>query len=288
MVATVESAGQRFMRPPSSCGTEFAQLQWTGTVAVRLYDDLHLGLRFNSPAVQDAVVAGLGGLVAADVLDPTPYFSVRLGTPGRRKAAPLHYLYLGSRPVLGTRDIARLLRGLGNHLGAHLAGEPEGYVVDAVPVLSPRGMLLVPRAMLAMARAVDRVLLPAGFGFADVPSVAVEPGTATVVVREPLLGLAPGADQVAALGPSLPEPTVVPGRYPLAGWLVHVPAEQAGPLRPAVGVLHTTGLVHPPYPFGAQAALEAMAALTERAPVTGVSWSADEDLVAQVLDFGRA
>ena len=288
MTATVESAGQRYLRPPSSCGTEFAQLEWTGTAAVRLDDDLHVGLRFNSPAVQDVVVAGLGDRVAPDVLDPTPYYSVRLGTPGRRRATPLHYLYLGSKPVLGTRDVARLLRGLGNHLEPHLVGEPEGYVVDAVPVLSPRGMLLAPRALPPMARAVDRLLLPAGFGLADVPSVAVEPGSATVVVHAPALDLVPGADRIAALGPSLPEPTVAPGRYPLAGWLVQVPADQAGPLRPAAAVLHTTGLVHPPYPFGAQAALEAMSALTERAPVTGVAWTADEDLVTQVLDAGRA
>ncbi len=287
MSMTDPTHAPQFLRPPSSCGNELERVEWTGTLAVHLHDDLHVGLRFNDESVQQIVEEALGDRVVTGLSDPTPFYSLRMGTAGRRKAAPLHYLYLGGKPVLGTRDPVRLLSGLANHLSAHLVDERDGYVAEAVPVLTPTGMLLVPQEILSMARVIDRVLVPAGFSFADVPHVGLDLVAASVVVPEPLVTISPGVEPLSPLPSGLRETCVAPGRYPLAGWLWPAAPEQVGALRPAMAVFRTIGLLRRPFPDGAQAALDGIAALATQVPITGVAWSSHDDLAFQVLEHGR-
>ena len=75
-----EQVDQRqFLGAPSTCGSEFDDIAWTGTVAVHLHDDLHLGVRFNDAGVQAHVAAALGDRVRdhAARRRPTPYASAR-------------------------------------------------------------------------------------------------------------------------------------------------------------------------------------------------------------------
>ncbi len=282
----VEEPEIRFVSGPSTCGSEFDDIAWTGTVAVHVRDDIHLGLRFNDAALQAHVTEALGPMVReSDAPVPVAY-SVRVGTAGRRKAAPLHHLYYGGRPVLGTRDLGRLLGGIERHLSPMVA-PPEGLLVNAVPVRTPRGVLLVPTDVLGMTGSVDRLLVPEGYAFADVPRVVLHPDDGTLEVPAPVLDLTPSGDALAALGPSVSEERLDPGHYPIAGWLLAVSADQVGPLRPSVAVAHAARLLETPFPTGAQAALEALVALGARVPMTGVSWATPDELVGHVLDAGR-
>jgi hypothetical protein len=280
-----DSPTATFLRPPSACGSEFERLDWTGTVAVHVEGDKHLGLRFNDAAVQQAVTRALGDRVVAD-LTPVPYYSLKLGTPGRRHKTPMHYLYLGPRPVLGTRDLGRLLDGLALHLSAQVTRRSptghEGYLVDALAVRTPNGVLLVPAQLMAMANVVDRVLVGAGFALADAPYVQLDPARREVVVPEPVVPIAVPDEELSGLGPSASEERLAPGRYPLAGWLMKTGADEAGPLRKAKALLYGAGLLVTPFPRGAQAALEDLLDLFDDVGATGVAWSSEEELVEAV------
>jgi hypothetical protein len=288
MTQAIEVTEAQFLRPPSACGDEFERVTWSGTVAVHLRDDVHLGLRFNNADLQELVTTTLGDRVVPDLVDVPPYYSVRVGTPGRRKAAPMHHLYLGGRPVLGTRDLLRLVGGVGRHISAHLPTTRTGYVVDAIPVLTPRGVLLVPQEILSMSGPTDRVLMPAGFRFADVPRCEIDLVDASVIVPEQLVGCQVSRDDVAVIAPSPPESWLQPGRYPLAGWLLAVHADLVGPLRPAAAVLYTARLLDPPFSSGAQAALDGLRSLATRVPMTGITWTTHEEMIAAVLAAGQA
>jgi hypothetical protein len=286
MTEQVQQETRQFVAAPSTCGSEFDDIAWTGTLAVHLHDDLYLGVRFNDEGVRAHVATALGDRVHEHV-DAAPAYSVRLGKAGRRKAAPLHHLYFGGRPVLGTRDLGRLLGGLARHLGPHLA-PVEGLVSSSVPVATPRGVLLVPGDVPGMTGSVDRLLVPEGFAFADAPRVVLHPEDGTVEVPAPGVDVAATDDQLAGLGPSVSEERLPVGRHPIAGWLVSVAADQTGPLRPVVAVGHAVRQLETPFPQGAQAALDAMVALAGRVPFTGVSWATPDELVTQVRDAGRA
>ncbi len=286
-VQEVEAEAPEYLRPPEACGDEFEKVTWTGTVAVHVKDALHLGVRFNDERLQRLAVDALGERVASDLLEAPPLFSVKVGTPGRRKAAPLHFLYLGVRPVLGTRDLPRLMSGLANHVGAHLPREREGHVVDAIPVMTPRGLLLVPQEILSMAGAIDRVLTPAGFRFADVPRVELDLENAEVIIPEPAVDFSLSPEEAAKIAPTIAQPRLEPGRYPLAGWLLSVAASRIGRLSHASAVLYVSRLLETPFPSGAQATLEGVVSLTSRVPATGITWSTHDEMVDVVLAAGQ-
>ncbi len=286
MTEIEDQAQPKFLQAPAACGEDLEQVDWTGTVPVRLTDDLHLGIRFDNSDLQQLVTDALGERVAHEVENPAPFYSVRLGTAGRRKKAPLHTLLLGGRPVLSTRDLGRLVRGLGNHVSSHLSS--EGYVVEAVPVAAPGGVLLVPTEILAMGRVTDRLLLPAGFRMADVPRVVLNPAKAQVTVPESVVELSVPAARLAAIGATTSEETLPAGTYDLSGWLVQVPAPLLGPLRTVDALRSAAPLIHPPYPAGAQAALDEMRLLVDAIPMTGITWITHDDLVTTVLEAGRA
>lgn len=287
MTQAVEVTAAQFLRPPSACGDEFERVSWSGTVAVHIKDDVHLGLRFNNADLQRLVTAALGDRVVPELVDAPPFYSARVGTPGRRKAAPMHHLYLGARPVLGTRDLLRLVAGIGSHISAHLPTVRTGYVVDAIPVMTPRGVMLVPQEILSMSGATDRVLMPAGFRFADVPRCEIDLADASIIVPDQLVESQISRDDVAAIAPSQPEAWLQPGRYPLAQWLLSVRADLVGPLRPAAAVLYGARLLDPPFPSGAQAALDDLLSLATRVPMTGITWTSHEEMIAAVLAAGQ-
>ena len=153
--------------------------------------------------------------------------------------------------------------------------------------MTPRGVLLVPADVPGMTGSVDRLLVPEGFTFGDVPRPVLHADDGTVEVPAPVVDVTATPDELAALGPSVSEDRLPAGRYPIAGWLLSVPADQTGPLRPAVAVAHAARLLETPFPSGAQAALDDIVALAARVPMTGVSWATPDELVGQVLDAGR-
>lgn len=275
-----------FLRPPSACGTEFEQVDWVGTLEVDLDGARRLGIRFNDGRLLEATGAALGDRATVGDDDTPPYFSVKLNEPTRRRKHPLHYVYLGARPVVGSRDVQRLLDGLAAHLGQHLEAPPtDVYTAPLVPVRSPAGVLLVPGDLAVMSKVVDRVLRPEGYVAADVPFVHLDLANAEVVVPTPVVHIALDAATRAEL-PSDHEERLTPGRYPVARWLVAVGAEDAGPLRHSMAVLHATRGLRTPFPHGAQAAVDDVARATKDVPVAGVTWASDEELVQAVLEAG--
>jgi hypothetical protein len=283
----VEADEPRFLQPPSACGTEFEQVDWVGTIAIHIREQLYVGLRFNDRGVQEAVTRALGDRVV-EGLETVAYYSLKIGTPGRRKKTPMHYLYLGNRPIVGTRDVGRLIAGLSAQLSFILAPPEEGYVLYAVPVMTPAGLLLVPGEISQMANVVDRVLDGEDFRFADVPAVGLDAATGQVVVPASSVPLEIDADTLADLGPSASEGRLEPGSYPLAGWLMAVGADDAGPLRHAKAVLYGTRMLNSPFPHGAQAAVDDIARIVKDLPVAGVSWASEDELVGAVLEAGRS
>jgi hypothetical protein len=286
MTEHVVQGERRYVAAPTTCGSEFDDITWTGTLAVHLHDDLHVGIRFSDEGVRAHVAAALGDR-ARDHSDAPPAYSVRLGRPGRRKAAPLHHLYHGGRPVLGTRDLGRLLGGLARHLSPLLEPVP-GLGVDAVPVGTPRGVLLVPAGVPGLTGSVDRLLVPAGLTFADVPRSVLHPDEGAVEVPAPVVEITATPDELARLGPSVTEDRLPAGRHVIAGWLVPVAADHVGPLTGAAAVGHAARQLAAPFPGGAQAALDGVVALVEQVPVTGVSWATPDELVSRVRDAGLA
>ena len=274
-----------FLRPPSACGTEFEQVDWTGTISVHLRDNVYAGVRFNDPGMQEAVTHGLGDRVV-EGLEPIPYYTLRIGTPGRRAKTPLHYLYIGTRPVVASRDLSRLVDGLAAHLSAETDLSPDGYLAYAAAVMTPRGMFLAPGELVTMAKAFDRVLRPAGFSIVDVPAVRLDLDRRQVIVAEPVVPVSVGAATLGALGPSVPEAKVAPGSYDLAGWLMGVGADEVGPLRPAKAVLYATRMLRTPFPHGAQAAVDGVSRMVSELQVEGVNWASDEELIQAVRDAG--
>jgi hypothetical protein len=277
-----------FLRAPSACGTEFDQVDWAGTLTVRFQDDKHAGLRFNDKRLMEAVALQLEDRVRDFDPPAPPYYSIKLNAPTRRSKTPMHYVYLGPRPVVGTRDVARLLDGLATHLGQHFdKARTDAYMCSAVPVLTPAGILLVPGDLNLMSKVVDRVLRPAGYEIAEVPFVYLDPAAGEVEIPQPPLGLRLDDDTRAALPASAAEARLGPGRYKIDRWLMPVSADDAGPLRHAKAVLYGTRSIRAPFPRGAQAAVDDVARLTDDVPVTGVAWSSDEGLVQAVLQAGR-
>lgn len=283
-----DSAEPTFLRPPSACGTEFEQVAWVGTLAVHLLDRKYAGIQFNDQRLMDAVARRLGDRVTEPEGNVPAYYSVKLNAPTRRRQNPMHYVYLGARPVVGTRDVSRLLDGLAAHVGQHLEVATDVYTSHGIPVRTPAGVLLVPSDLLLMSKVVDRVLRPAGYVTADVPFVHLDLDAAAVVVPESALSLKLDEATIAALPASEADQALAPGRYPIARWLVPVGAEEAGPLRHAQAVLHVTRSLKTPFPHGAQAAVNDVARVAKDVPVLGVTWASDEELVQAVLEAGRS
>ena len=286
MTEQVEQQRQ-FLGAPSTCGSEFDDIAWTGTVAVHLHDDLHLGVRFNDAGVQAHVAAALGdrvrdhagasrGLLRTPRQGRTPQGGPAAPALLRRPTGPRH-----ARP----RAAARRRRP---------APQPAPRAARRAArqrrrrCMTPRGVLLVPGRRPGH----DRVGRPAA-------------GPRGVHVRATCRGRAPrrrrhrrgaragrrrhGDRRRArrASAPRWPRSGSPAGRYPIAGWLLSVPADQTGPLRPAAAVAHAARLLETPFPSGAQAALDGIVALAARVPMTGVSWATPDELVGQVRDAGR-
>ena len=154
---------------------------------VRLDDQTQVGIRFNDQRLMDAIAQRLGDRVIKTEEDVPAYYSVKLNAPTRRRKAPLHYVYLGTRPVVGTRDVSRLVQGLAAQLDRNLEHPTDEYLWYGVPVRTPTGVLLVPTDLMLMGKVVDRVLRPEGYVTADAPHVQVDLETGHVVVPEPTL-----------------------------------------------------------------------------------------------------
>lgn len=285
MTTSAMLTGARFLAPPSACGDELEQVDWAGTLAVHLHDEIYVGIRCSSAPLLDALARCLRHRVLEDVSAPA-FYSLRLGTAGRRSTAPLHHLHEGGRAVLATRDVRRLVHGLAQHLNGQLPRDTSRLVVEAVPVDTPRGVLLVPQEILNMTRPSHRLLTGGGYRLADVPRVVLEPGCPHVVVPDPYTAADLTSFDLIPPGVPVHEPVLEPGRYPLAGWLLRVGPDRVGPLPAFEAAALIAHLLPPPYPDGAQSAIETILDTVVRIPTTGVTWSTGDELVAAVVTAG--
>ncbi|MCW2621576.1 MAG: hypothetical protein JWL64_1178, partial [Frankiales bacterium] len=163
-----------FLQGPGVCGNDLETRAWAGTLALALPDGARLGVRASSAGLLQAVSDLYADRVVAE--DGPALYSLALGEPGRRRAAPMHFLYYGGQVLTGSRDIGRLVRALVWHLSALLeTGDEDLRAVGTVLELPDGRLLLAPPELLAMAAPVDRLLLRSGAAVADVAWVALRP-----------------------------------------------------------------------------------------------------------------
>lgn len=177
-------------------------------------------------------------LLAAYVVDvdggPANY-SVRIGDPEgtSRSARPVHMLFRSSQAVARSRNPARVVRALLAHLGPLLEPPaPELLRVRAVAVVAGGRAALLPAGVGADLKSVQPHLRRAGIRLADVPHATIDPADGTLVVAAPELELDTKAlaelDRMERSARA-DDPTVEPGRYPLAA-MVFFAGDPAGPL----------------------------------------------------------
>jgi hypothetical protein len=267
------------LAPPSSCGNEMEQLDWAGPITVSL-GELLVGVRTTSTTLTELLAAALGSHVRSQPEAPA-YYSLKLGTPSRRRQTPMHYLYVGSRVVFGSRDIKRVVDALLARLSIHAFAPPAPYLcLRGVPVAFEDKVVLAPPELLAFPLQVERALLPRGVAVGTHEYVAVG-GDGSLQPPHTLLDLreehtaAAQLEQVAALSPEPPLPAA-PWRP--ATWLIETADEASGELEPAQALLYGVRQLRLPLPTTAQQALEDVAAVTEVATVRRVSWQTPDEL----------
>ena len=276
------------LQPPRVCGDETEKMEWAGACTVSLDDGARFGVRCSSPALLAVVERALASrLVTAE--DIPAYYSLKLGAPNRRTQHPLHYLYHGGRAVLATRDVGRLLGALMRLIGA-LNENPDnriGLRLYTTALTTPDGRtFLVPSDLRLVPKEVEKSLTAKGYRLADVSQVELDPEGPDLVLQRPDLGIDWSAiepDQLTEVAATKAEPILDFGRHRLAGWLLSVPEDQAGPLRPALAIAHSARLVDPPFRGGAATVLDELGSVVRTVPVTGLPYTAADQHIDQIL-----
>jgi hypothetical protein len=263
-------------------------MDWAGACTVRLDDDSRFGVRCSSPELLAVVKRALASRLVPEEEAPA-YYSLRLGAPSRRTKHPLHYLYHGGRAILATRDVGRLLESLMRLIG-DLASNPDGRTglrIYSTALTTPDGRtFLVPNDLQLVPKDVEKSLTAKGYRLADLPRVEVDPTGPELVLERPDVGIDWSAlepDQLTDIAASATEPTLAYGRHRLAGWLLSVPEEQAGSLRPALAIAQVARLVDAPFRGGAAQVLDELSHVVRAIPVTGLPHAGADQQVEQII-----
>jgi hypothetical protein len=255
------------------------QLEWAATVTVNVGAFL-VGIRTSSPVLTELLTTGLESQLRSTTMAPA-YYSLKVGTPSRRRATPMHYLYVGGHVVFGSRDLKRTVDALLGRLNMHaLTASSDVMCVRGVPVMAAGRLLLAPPELLPNPASIERELFSRGLAVGTTEYVAIGADGLlrlpphTLEVRDEAVSSSQ-LGQVAAVDieASLP---VAPWR--LDRWLVETDDGSAGVFDPAHALLHGARQLRLPLPIDAQQALEQIGAVISAATVRGVSWQTPEEL----------
>lgn len=173
----------------------------------------------------------LGGYVV-DGEAPHNY-SLYLAAGDEGGIRPLQRLYRGGALEVRSRSAGRVVTALLGHLSWY-AREPDEDLpaVQAMAVVRGGRAWLLPLDLRANLEHLEPALNRSGFAVVDELLPVVDPATAELVVREPVLEVDRGAlGDLEGLvpAPRRAEPQVRPGRYPLTAWVQHNHDPQASP-----------------------------------------------------------
>lgn len=293
MTTDVVQNDARFVRGPGVCGNEQEALNWAGTRVLSMDDGSRFGIRSTSAALLGVIEEVYGDRVIGD--DGPALYSLSVGVPGKRRAAPLHFVFHGGQVLCGTRDLGRLVRMVVSHASQLLEPKLAEPSVLATTLIRADGRaVLAPIEVAASVRPFDRLVTSAGIAVADTGwSVlrADADGRPRVVIPRPGVGPDPDAldlDSIRALGPSAVEPIVEAGERELVAWAAAVAPPHVGPLSPAHGAAATARLLRRPYPESPQASLRSLVEVARQVPLQGISWTDSDDLVGQIAALATA
>jgi hypothetical protein len=239
--------------------------------------------------LNDVLRAALASHVVDGVEAPANY-SVQLGDTSGASAG-FHFLYRSSSSVVRTRDARRVVRALVTYLSSHRLDDvghwdPDLIRLHAVTLVTGEVALLAPAILRLWPELIERRLNARGMRFADTPWALLDPARGEVIVPEPSLEVdwsaLDGLDALTA-GRDRPDPSVPPGRYPIAGWAFRVKPEQAGRLSRAQAVMQALQMTIGSLERGAQRALDDLVSIVRRVEPAGIAWKEPGDLVAPLL-----
>lgn len=283
VTGTVEAA-PRVLAPPSACGDEMEQIDWVDPFTVSVGEFL-VGIRTNSHLLTDLLAAALESHRRVEPMAPA-YYSLKLGGPSRRRANPMHYLYVGGHVVFGSRDLARIVDALLGRLSMHAMPSLAGPVfVRGVPVMSNEKILLAPPELLAYPAQIDRTLFKKGIAVGTHEFVAIDVDGFLHLPASNLDLHAPSvtASQLEQVAPVGIEPSLTAAPWRLDHWLVEVPEGAVGVFDNAHAVLHGAQQIRLPLPIPAQQALEQIETVMSMATASGFSWQTPEELCDLVV-----
>ncbi len=264
-------------------------LTWSGTRVYRLAD-FHVGIRHDSPATA-AILDRL--LVGRRVDDPRAghSFSVALGSASTGKAETrvrgLNLLIQAGQPTLRSRDPARVLHALLSRCSDGISAFDPAcgrLQVNAIAVLHQRGAALLPWNLHAFAPRLQPLLARHGIAMADVRYPEIDLATQELVVPESAVHH--DSSVLDAIGVSVPptveQPCVRPGRYPLTTWCaIHPGPWRVVPLSPAEGAAATLSSVL--HTDDAAERVRQLGRLFERVEACGLWYYAERELIAAVV-----
>lgn len=180
-------------------------------------------------------------VVDDDPLAP-PNFSLQLHERGDDGRNRLHHLFSGHTMLIRSLSPGRVVRALVAHLDElhHVRAPGPELRLRQLVLVRDGGVLLLPSSARGHIVVKERRFQRAGIAVLDAPFAHVDLDTAELVVRPPELEarLAP-LDAADAPFPEHPraEPSVVPGRYRITGWIF--PGQQPpAPVTRAQAVFH--------------------------------------------------
>jgi hypothetical protein len=189
-----------------------------GSITVRIagYD---LGIRWNHPGLEDEIRA----LFAAHVIDDDPEIpaniSFKLADPDlkvRGKTA----MMMANRTVLLTASDERALRAGVQLLDSEIRWGRAEPMVQAVPVVSEHGTVLLDAHLRQRLRKLEPRLARAGFEVVDTHGVLLDPATGAVSVPQPgfaydasVLQRAAGSSRADRAGGAIPDEPLEVSRW---------------------------------------------------------------------------
>lgn len=254
---------------------------WAASTTFRAGDYL-VGVRSSSGKVDALLRQVFLDHVARD--DAPAAYSVWVNDARPRPGMPAarHAVYHGNRAAVADTCLQRVVRALWFHLAAHAdERRPDRVQLTAGAVIGQGRAVLVPSGALQRRPGLDARLRHKGAVGLDVPWVTLDAARGEVVV-DPAAVDFDGAALAQLAPPPLPRATVMPGRYPVAGWLV---TDAAAAASRGAAALRAVRDVHDEPTVGWQRALEAVGAGLRTAAVHVMP---DEspvlaDLISQLL-----
>lgn len=175
-----------------------------------------------------------------------PNFSVSINlggppAPGRPGGGGtrLNILYRSSTMVVRSRRPRRVVEALASYLSTHGSALDGLLLTVGAAIVGGGRAVIVPNNLMGSFEAIQPRLERAGWRFVDSFLTAIDPDTAEMIVRAPIVAVDPivlgELDEVNGRGRE-ELPPVPPGRYPVAGWVFLRGSGAEGAMSRAAGV----------------------------------------------------